>query len=229
MAPKAISADLPDSEQQVTVDPHNEEITYHLDDQLGTHTDAVPSMLQALERIGLSSHTPAGLLRRLVGGLVRQWQQVSSWQIIWGPGNVQELGRVLGHIGSPAAFPPALRLQIAEQLMPKVNQLGICRSLLLMLHHAEGERGLSLCQRVARRLTQLVSDGQFADDESQELAGVLILACTLPLLNADDPSIARRMAGLYGNYRDDVSARDREWLEERVDKLEHSVRSRLSP
>ena len=222
-----ISAELPESEEQVTVDPHSDEITYHLDDQLGAHTDAVPDMLRALERIGRSPHLPAPLLRRLVGGLVKQWQRVASWQVIWGPGNIQELGRVLGHIGSPHHFPPALRLQIAEQLLPKVSQLGICRSLVRMLHHAEGERGLSLCQRLGRRLIQLVSDGQFADDESSDLAGVLVMALSLPLLNQEDSSIARRLAGLLSNYRDQLNPRDQTWLADHLEDLEPSVRMRV--
>ena len=50
-------------------------------------------------------------------------------QTIWGPANIQELGRVLGLLAGRSDFPGPLRVRICEALLPRLNQLTIARSL----------------------------------------------------------------------------------------------------
>ena len=165
------------------------------------------------------------MLRRLVSALVQQWQRVANWQVIWGPANIKELGCVLGRIGSPSSFPAHLRLQIAEHLFVKVNQLSIARSLAMMLYFAPGERAELLCQRLAKRLIQLVTDGHFADDETTELAGVLAITLCLPQLAENN--LAHKVGHLLQKYRQQLNNRDLEWVREHSEHLPDDLRAFL--
>ncbi|MDA3960644.1 MAG: hypothetical protein PF961_07625 [Planctomycetota bacterium] len=223
-----ITADLPDLPAEQMVDPNTQDTTYVLDERLGSHTFSVPVMLTALRRMGASEHLPAPLLRRMVSELCRQWKRVSSWEVIWGPGNVQDLGATLGSLAQAKNFPSSLRLQVAEALLPRVSQLAIAANLAQVFLSESGQSLADLAARSARSLMQAASRGEFADDERGDLADVIVNFLLIPNYGEGADAITRRLAGLLGSYRSHISLRSRERLRAEMDRLDQEVVERLS-
>ena len=223
-----VTAEIPDLPAEEVVDPNTLDTTYILDARLGSHTYSVPVMLEALARIGLSEHLPPALQRRIVNELTQQWRRVANWEIIWGPGNVQELGNTLSLLARHERFPGSLRLQVAEALLPRITQLSIAKALAEIFLGATDEMPMAeLAGRAARRLLQASANGEFADDEYGDLADVIARFLIVRDLGETDAALRRRLAGLLSSHRNALSIRSRENLREVIPNFEADVRERL--
>jgi hypothetical protein len=222
-----LGEDLPDASMEQQVDAGTDEVTFLLDDRLGAHTESVPRMLTALGRIGCSLTLPEALLKRLVQRLCSQWLKVSTWQTIWGPGNIQELGRVLGLLAARATFPGPLRVQICEALLPKLNQLVIARSLARVFVNADGPYLSELAGRAADRLVQLATDKYYAEDEWPELVETLVDYLVIPHLGTRAEAVRRRLVNLVSAYRAHCTSRARAKLRALLPDLTKDLQERL--
>jgi hypothetical protein len=187
----------------------------------------VPRLLAALSRIGRSPYLPAAQVERVVEGLCQQWKRVSSWQTIWGPGNIQELGQVLGVLAGRPQFPGPLRVRICEALLPKLDQLVIARSLTRVFVSAEGPYLSELAGRAGERLVQLAADKYYADDEWPDLVETLVDFLVIPHLGARGDSLRRRLVNLINAYRVNCTSRARAKLRALMPDLSEELRGRL--
>jgi hypothetical protein len=222
-----VCEELPDQEPETRKDPATDDVTYVLDDRLAAHTENVPRLLAAIDRIGHSPHLPGPLLATLVSRLCTQWRRVASWHTIWGPANIQELGRLLGRLAEQRAFPGPLRIRIAESLMPKLPQLAIARSLARLFTVSEGAYLSDLAGKAAQQLVQLAADGYYADDEQAELIEVLVDLLAIPHLGRSGDGVRRRIAALVGTRRADCTSRAHAKLRAILPDLPEDMRVKL--
>jgi hypothetical protein len=203
----ALVADVPNGPAEPVTDPANQEVTWVLDERLGAHTENMPRLLGALYRIGRSQHLDPALQAKIVDRLCRQWRRVAEWKTIWGPANIQDLGRTLGLLAERPDFPGPLRIQVCESLLPNLRQLTIARSLARVFTCAEGPWLSQLAGRAAANLVQLSAEKYYADDEWEELAEVLVDFLAIPHLGPDGAVIRRRLVNVIGAYRAHISSR----------------------
>ncbi len=222
----SVLADLPDTPLEHELDANTQETTFVLDPRLGIHTESVPRALRALARIAGSPHLPAPLTRRIVEQLCAQWKRVSTWEIVWGPANIQELGRALAGMAARDGFPVALRIRVCESLLPSIGQLSIARALASVFRHAEGLVA-DLAGRACARLIQLASGRHFADDEQEELAETLIDFLAVPGFGQSDDPLRRRLVGLVSASRAHMGSRARARLREARARLPADLQQRL--
>jgi hypothetical protein len=222
-----LMADLPDTPMEKSIDPQTDDATYVVDPHLGAHTENVPRLLLALYRIGSSPHTPPQLLRRLVDQLAKQWGLVSSWKVVWGPGNVQELAKVLGRLAALGSCPGPVKLRICEALSPRIGQLSVARILASVFATADGSYLSDLAGKSAEKLVKLSSDKYFADDEQEELCETLIDLLAIPHLGADADSTRKRLVGVLGASRAHLSNRGRVRLRDMAKSLSEDLKMRL--
>ncbi len=222
-----IAQDLPDSPLERSTDATTDIVTFVIDAELGRHTEQVPILLQALERMGASEHLPAPLLRHLVDRLCAQWKRVSGWEIMWGPGNTRELGRMLGALAERPSFPVNLRVRICEALLPRVSQLHVARSVAAIV--ATGEAGYlaDLAGRAAARLLALIQRGQFAEDENEDLADVVAAFLMVSDLGEDSNAVRRRLAAQLTALKSHLPQRARQHLRDKLPTLDGTIRERL--
>lgn len=219
--------ELPDKPVEQVTDPATDEVTFVLDATLGAHTHNVPRVLTALHRIGCSPHLPADSLQHLITALCSQWRKVASWQTIWGPANIQELGRVLGLLAGRSGFPGPLRVRICEALLPRLNQLSIARSLARVFVAAEGSYLSTLAGKAGDKLVQLTSDGYYAEDELPELVEVLVDFLVIPHLGPQGDAVRRRIINLLLANRTHCTSRARAKLRALLPDLSADLQARL--
>ena len=222
-----LGEDLPDAPMEQVTNAATDEVTFLLDDRLGAHTESVPHLLSALCRIGCCELLPEELLRRLVLKLCLQWRKVSTWQTIWGPGNIQELGRVLGQLAGRTSFPGPLRVQICEALLPKLSQLVIARSLARVFVTGDGPYLSDLAGKAAERLIHLAADKYYADDELPELVETMVDYLVIPHLGGRAEAVRRRLVNLVSALRAHCTSRARAKLRALMPDLVADLQARL--
>jgi hypothetical protein len=141
--------------------------------------------------------------------LCRQWKRVSTWQVVWGPGNIRELGETIARLAQRADCPPPQRVQAAEALLAGAAQLSIARAICRVFLAGSGTYLATLAGRVAARLVQLASEDYYADDERGELVEVLVDLLTIADLGKEDAVLRRRLASLITTMHDNVTSRAR--------------------
>jgi hypothetical protein len=219
-----LTEELPDRPVEQVRDPATDDVTFILDASLGAHTHKV---LSALHRVGISPHLPEAALTRMVTRMCGQWRAVSSWQTIWGPGNIQDLGRVLGMLAGRLDFPGPLRVRICEALLPKLNQLTIARALARVFVAGDGPYLSGLAGKASERLVQLAADKYYAEDEWPDLVETLVDFLVIPHLGPQAESTRRRLVNLIQAYRASSTSRARAKLRALLPDLDSELRNRL--
>ncbi len=222
-----LTEELPDRPVEQVKDPATDDVTFILDASLGAHTQNIPKVLAALFLVGSTTYLPAESLARLVNRMCDQWRAVSSWQTIWGPGNIQDLGRVLGLMAGRLDFPGPLRVRICEALLPKLSQLTIARVLTRVFVAGDGPYLSGLAGKAAERLVQLASDKYYAEDEWPELVETLVDFLVIPHLGPQAESTRRRLVNLLQAYRAQCGSRARAKLRALLPDLSADLRDRL--
>ncbi len=196
-----LTAELPENSTTEYIDPTTDEITFILDEKLGAHTDLIPRILCCLSRIAISPHLPSMLLRRLVMTLIRQWKLVSTWQVIWGPGTIQELAHNMALIAADKQCPNELSLHVVESLLPRITHLRIAISLTSVLHSRTSPAMELLAARCAQRIITTCGKKHYADDELNDLVTVLIELLALPQLGEDSEHLQHQLTSLITSHR----------------------------
>lgn len=224
---RSLQEDVPDAPVDTIIDPSNQEVTFLLDDALTRHTDAVPRVLQALEQVGSAPSVPLALQQRVMEHLCRQWRRVASWDIVWGPGNIRELGETIARLAERPTCPPPQRVQAAEALLISANQLVIARALARVFLSGSGTYLATLAGRATARLVQLAAEDYYADDERIDLVEVLVDVLAIPHLGKEDQTLRRRLVTLIATLHQHASARARLRLRYLRAELEPALRERL--
>ncbi|TVR15247.1 MAG: hypothetical protein EA401_03115 [Planctomycetota bacterium] len=211
-------------------DAHTKQIATHGDDNptfifdrsLASHTHFMPDVLEALERIARSPHTPAPLLRHIIDRLSEHFLAVAEWKVIWAPGNILQLAGLLSRLASNPTFPQHLRRRVVKALTTRVSQPEMAGHLARVLSaDSDGELAAQAAQ-AAHTIISLHADDRYLDDERSELAAAVIDFLHIPDFGDDDTLIRQRLAVLLSNIRRHI----REHLRQRLQALVESDRGK---
>ncbi len=225
---RAISDDLPDSDGGTEVDPLSQETTHIIADVLARHTENIPAALRALEAIAACPGLDPAVRLRIATGLVRQWKRVNAWQVVWGPGNIRELGESIARLAAAPTCPPPMTAQLAEALLPGVPQLPIARALAPVFARGGGSYLHGIAGRAAARLVQLAGEDYWADDERGDLLEILVEYLALPALGPGTPALRRRLVTLVAALQGSATLRARTRLAEVASTLPDDLRAALA-
>ncbi|HTF56646.1 MAG TPA: hypothetical protein VK661_05360 [Planctomycetota bacterium] len=92
--------------------------------QTTVYTDLIPELLAGLRRISEAGRVAPGVRRRLAERLRERYAAVTEYREIWAPGNVVQLGEVLGAFASAPGAGPEERKLLVNALRGNLRNLG---------------------------------------------------------------------------------------------------------
>ena len=202
--------------------------TFVFDQSLAAHTHFVPDILNALERLCRSEHTPKPLLRYIVERLSDHFLAMSKWEVVWAPGNISQLANLLTGLAKDPLFPPNLRRRVVEALATRLTQPEMVTMLgTVLTGDVQGE----LSAHAANSLQQVIAyhaDHHYLDDERGELCAALITFLQIPDFGDNDALIRNRIATTLSSLKRHMSRAQRELLGDALAHCDESIRQRLS-
>jgi hypothetical protein len=224
---RTLQENVPDAPVTTETDLGNLELTYILDDALTRHTDAIPQVLRALAEIGAAATVAPELQHKIMERMCRQWRRVAAWEIVWGPGNIRELGETIAALAERRECPPSQRVQAAEALLIAANQLTIARALARVFISGTGTYLSTLAGRAAARLVQLAAEDYYADDERADLVEVMVDFLAIADLGKEDQHLRRRLINLIANLQPHATSRARLRLRYLRESMDATMQDRL--
>jgi hypothetical protein len=97
--------------------------------QTSVYTDLIPELLSGLRRILESGRPAPGVRRKLAERLCARYADVIEYREVWAPGNVGELGELLGAAATAPGTDPASRRMLVDALRTNLRNLGTVRVL----------------------------------------------------------------------------------------------------
>src|SRR5258705_1149303 len=133
-----LDSPMPDVEVNET---HGDEGTHlFVGAQTTVYTDLIPELLAGLRRISEAGRVAPGVRRRLAERLRERYAAVTEYREIWAPGNVVQLGEVLGAFASAPGTGPEERTLLVNALRGNLRNLGTVQILAEVFTRAdEGE------------------------------------------------------------------------------------------
>ena len=107
--------------------------------QTSVYTDLIPEILAGLRRILESGRPAPGVRRKIAERLCARYAAVTEYREVWAPGNVGELGELLGTAASAPGIDPASRRLLVVALRGNLRNLGTVRVLAGVFSRADEE------------------------------------------------------------------------------------------
>ena len=102
---------------------------YEITGRVEFDSETLPAAVRGLEAIALSPETTPALRRQVAEQLLRVWEGVGKWTVIWGPRAAEALVQALGRIGASALSDGPTRARIAQGLLLGIERLSVVRAL----------------------------------------------------------------------------------------------------
>jgi len=103
--------------------------SFELAGRLDFDSATLPAAVRGLRAIALSGRVSAALRDRITEQLLRVWNEVAEWEIIWGPHSSEELARAVGKIGADEDTGDMLRERVIRSLGRALDRLSVVRAL----------------------------------------------------------------------------------------------------
>ncbi|HKS16590.1 MAG TPA: hypothetical protein VJU16_04705 [Planctomycetota bacterium] len=139
--------------------------------QTGVYTDLIPELLSGLRRIFVAGRIAPGVRSRIAERLCVRYAAVTEYREVWAPGNLGELGELLGVAASAPGTDPASRLRIIQALRANLRNLGTVRVLAEVFSRTdEDERGyLEALEEFAGEVLSYLDRPEYREREDQRI------------------------------------------------------------
>ena len=102
---------------------------FELAGRLEFDSATLPAAVGGLRAIALSENASSTLRTRIVEQLLRVWQDVAEWKIVWGPRSSEELARAVGALGADEQTDDDVRARAIHALARALDRLSVVRAL----------------------------------------------------------------------------------------------------
>ncbi len=168
---------LPERISQVK--QNGEEKVFVFDNRSTAYTELLPILLSGLRRLALSNSTSEALRKRIIDYLLKKWQNLLEYKVIWGPKNVIDLAEAIADICQHPKIEDIDRISLAKALYAKVDIFTVTEFLIRILSRQNQICLSEVAQLVANKLLSFADNQEYHNPEDLEI----IMNCIGRLLN----------------------------------------------
>jgi transposase len=102
---------------------------YEITGRVEFDSETLPAAVRGLGAIALSPETTPALRHQVAAQLLRAWEGVGKWTVIWGPRAAEALVQTLGRIGADGRSDGPTRARVVQGLLLGIERLSVVRAL----------------------------------------------------------------------------------------------------
>lgn len=139
------------------------------------YTEFVPNVVQAIRRLYACDKIAPGIRVRIIGRLIKRWDDLVSFREVWAPGNLVDVAEALSEIARHPETPAAERNRIAGALVEHARNTTFARisADTLVFFDETAEAYVGIVERFVRTLLDMFSHPDFAQQDDRWM----ILVC----------------------------------------------------
>jgi transposase len=196
---------------------------YEIAGRIEFDSETLPAAVRGLEAIALSPETTGALRRQVTEQLLRTWEGVGKWTVIWGPRAAETLVQTLGRIGADKRSDGPTRARIAQGLLLGIERLSAVRALeaIFSLAAAAPELGGLAAPTGAKLLDHWIQP-EITPEELQAVLSAASGAACRPEIPARSPQ-ARRLRERVSELLFDALRTGHPWARPVLQKMRDSA------
>jgi transposase len=196
---------------------------YEVAGRIEFDSETLPAAVRGLEAIALSPETTGALRRQVTEQLLRTWEGVGKWTVIWGPRAAEALVQTLGRIGADERSDGPTRARIAQELLFGIERLSVVRALeaIFSLGAAAPELGGLAAPTGAKLLDHWIQP-EITLEELQAVLSAAAGAACRPEIPARSPQ-ARRLRERVSELLFDALRTGHPWARSTLQKMRDSA------
>ncbi len=196
---------------------------YEITGRVEFDSETLPAAVRGLEAIALSPETTPALRRQVAEQLLRVWEGVGKWTVIWGPRAAETLVQTLGRIGASDLSDGPTRARIVQGLLLGIERLSVVRALeaILNLGPATPELG-GLAAPAGIKLLEHWIQPEITPEELQAVLSAAAGAACRPEVPSRSPQ-ARRLRERASELLLDALCTGYPWARATLQKMRDSA------
>ncbi len=196
---------------------------YEITGRVEFDSETLPAAVRGLEAIALSPETTPALRRQVAEQLLRAWEGVGNWKVIWGPRAAEALVQTLGRIGADERSDGPTRARIVQGLLVAVERLSVVRALeaIFSLAAAAPELGGLAAPAGAKVLDHWIQP-EITPEELQAVLSAAAGAACRPEISARSPQ-ARKLRERVSELLFDALRTGHPWARPALQKMRDSA------
>ena len=182
----------------------------------------LPVAVRGLRAIALLEHVSPTLRGRIVERMLRVWEGVAAWRVVWGPRSSEELARSVGVIGADAGTDDATRARIIHALGQALERLSVVRALGDVFAASSDSREVNrLVVRTALDLLDKWIEPEITPEELSAVLNTAARAASRPGVSSRS-SLTRQLQRRTAELLFDALALGRPWCREPLERMRDS-------
>jgi transposase len=196
---------------------------YEIAGRIEFDSETLPAAVRGLEAIALSPETTGALRRQVAEQLLRTWEGVGKWTVIWGPRAAETLVQTLGRIGADERSDGPTRARIAQGLLLGIERLSVVRALEAIFSPAAAAPELGgLAAPTGAKLLDHWIQPEITPEELQAVLSAAAGAACRPEIPARSPQ-ARRLRERVSELLFDALRTGHPWARPALQKMRDSA------
>lgn len=136
--------------------------------QTDAYTDLLPVLITGMGRLAAASTTPEGLRKRVQDYLLKKWQALITYRVVWGPKNTTDMAEVMRNLCVHDRISLEDRLALANALYQKVDVWSVTDLLTTVFDEKNAtDEFASLASQVANKILEFINSEDYNNHEDQ--------------------------------------------------------------
>jgi len=157
------------------------------------YTELLPILLQGMRRLGLAQSTSNALSKSISDFLLKKWQGIVKYKLIWGPKNTIDLAEILADFCQSPKIMESDQARLAKALLMKADILTLLELIANIFKKNPAPSLAEFAQEAAQKLIEFHTDPDYRNAEDQEIIMRIVKIMMYAKQLAPDPILSEKI------------------------------------